>query len=529
MRRFIALLVLAGAALLLAPPASAADRDSVDAYLRHVARKVEEPGVYVDPLVVRQGKLTSAQVDAIRAQARRQSSSLHILVLPASRLTGRPRGRHLGLPRLPPPPDLLARLHRVVGRPGTYALLTSAPTVGRRASRSTPTSGRAEARSTGPAPRWSSAIDCCAPDYAGMLRRFVDRSDVPRTASTHVNRQGHGPPPEFDSSFETSSGGIDTGGVFVVIVLIGVAVVGLALARGFSRSGSGRPSGPPPSVDELRAPLAQEIEQVRQEISAIDPTGGAPDPGVAGHVATARQALGQAHARSLSMSNPQDAQAVAAALADARYETAAATALRDGRPMPARTPPCFVDPRHGPSVTTRLYPPSGLNVPVPVCAACDASLVAGTQPVARSFQWGGNRYYPWMPYGPAWIYLMGYWGGQPFVQGLDHHASFVGGGRPRRSLTAAAPVSAGGGFGGGHHSGGGFGGGGHHGRRRLRWRHGWPRRRRRRRVVAAAVAEAGSAAEPAAAEATSHRAETGASPDPPTPGRAPGRRPTVGR
>ena len=461
MRRFTALLVLAGAALLLAPPASAADRDSVDAYLRQVARQVEEPGVYVDPLVVRQGKLTPAQVDAIRAQALRQSSSLHILVLPASRLTvdhGGVTSAHLAYR----PPDLLARLHRVVGRPGTYALLTSAPTQAAGQSfYAYQWAGGGTVYRTGAAV--SSAIDCCAPDYGGMLRRFVDRSDVPRTASTHVNRQGHGPPPEFDSSFETSSGGIDTGGVFVVIVLIGVAVVGLALARGFSRSGSGTPSGPPPSVDELRAPLAQEIEQVRQEISAVDPAGGAPDPGVAGHVATARQALDQAHARSLSMSTPQDAQAVAAALADARYETAVATALRDGRPMPARTPPCFVDPRHGPSVTTRLYPPSGLNVPVPVCAACDASLVAGTQPVARSFQWGGNRYYPWMPYGPAWIYLMGYWGGQPFVQGFDHHAAFMGGGHHGGPDSGGGAGFGGGGFGGGHHGGSGFGGGGHHG------------------------------------------------------------------
>jgi hypothetical protein len=461
MRRFVALLLLAGAALLLAPSASAADRDSVDAYLRQVARRVQEPGVYVDPLVVRQGKLTTAQIDAIRAQARRQSSSLHILVLPASRLTvdhGGVTSAHLAYR----PPDLLARLHRVVGAPGTYALLTSAPTQAAGQSLyAYQWPGGGTVYRTGAAVQ--SAIDCCAPDYADMLTRFVDRSDVPRPASTHVSRQRHGTPPGFgDRSFETSSGSIGfDSGALVVIILIGVVGVGIAVVRGLSRSGTSGVS--PPSVDELRAPLAEEIEQVRQEISAADTAAGASDPGVAAHLAAARQAMDLAHARSVTMSTSQDAGSVVAALADARYETAAATALRDGRPLPARTPPCFVDPRHGPSVTTRLYPPSGLDVPVPVCAACDASLVAGSQPVARSFQWGGSRYYPWMPYGPAWIYLMGYWGGQPFVQGLDHHASFMADGGHHGGPASGGGGGFGGGPGGGHHAGGGFGGGGHHG------------------------------------------------------------------
>ena len=492
MRRFVATLLLAGSALLLTPPASAGDRDTVDAYLRHAARQVEQPGVYVDPLVLRQGKLTAAQVDTIRSQARLQDSSLHILVLPASRLTvdhGGVTPAHLAYT----PSDLIARLHRFLGKPGTYALLTSAPTQAAGQSfYAYQWAGGGPVYRTGAAVQ--SAISCCAPDYHSMLRRFVDRSDVPRATKSHVIHQGRFPD-VGTGSVDTGGGGIGSTGVLVAIGLLGVIGGGITLARGFSGSGGSGGSGlspndPPPSVDELRAPLAEEIEQVRQEIAAADVSTGTTDPGVAAHLASARLALDQAHARSVTMSTAQDAQAVAGALADARYETAAATALRDGRPLPARTPPCFVDPRHGPSVTTRLYPPSGLSVPVPVCATCDASLVAGTPPVARSFQWGGARYYPWMPYGPAWIYLMGYWGGQPFVSSFDHHASFLAGGVDHHR----GPDSGGGaGFGGGgHHGGGGFGGGGHHGvggfggsgggggwRRRRRWRWRWTRRRRR--------------------------------------------------
>jgi hypothetical protein len=226
-------------------------------------------------------------------------------------------------------------------------------------------------------------------------------------------------------------------------------------------------------VDELRAPLGEEIEQVRQQLSAADTSPpGAADPAVP-RLAAARQALDQAHARLVAMSAPADAQAVTASLADTRYALSAAAALRAGRPVPARTPPCFVDPRHGPSVSTALYPPSGLSVPVPVCAACAAELAAGSQPAARSFVFGGTRMYPWMPYGPAWLYLYGYWGGQPFLNQLTHHGSFVGGAFGHGGHHA--PDSGGGhGFGGmtaggGHHGGGfgggglGGGGGGHHG------------------------------------------------------------------
>ena len=486
MRRWVALLVLAAAAaLLLAPPASAADRDTVDAYLRQVSRQVERPGVYVDPLVVRQGKLTPAQIDAIRALARRQSSSLHILVLPASRLTvdeGGVTSAHLAYA----PPDLIARLHRVVGKAGTYALLTSAPNQAAGQSfYAYQWAGDGPVYRTGAAVQ--DAIDCCAPDYHTMLRRFVARSDVPRGSSTHVLHQGDRVQPDVgdDDLFDTSSGNGGFGTVFLVIIALGVLGAVVAVARTISGSGSGfgsrRSGGRPVSVDELRAPLAEEIEQVRQEISAADTSTGAPDPAVAARLASARQALDRAHARSLTMSSADDARAVAGSLADARYETAAAIALRDGLPLPARTPPCFVDPRHGPSVTTRLYPPSGLNVAVPVCAACDASLIAGSQPVARSFQWGGNRYYPWMAYGPAWLYLTAYWGGQPFVSDLDHHASFLdAGGQPGPDSGGGSGFGGLGGFGGGGMGGGGFGGG--FGGGGGGWgRHGWRRRRGRRR------------------------------------------------
>jgi len=187
------------------------------------------------------------------------------------------------------------------------------------------------------------------------------------------------------------------------------------------RRGGTPVAAPPADPAELRAPLAQEIEDVRQQISQAEAAAaGSPSATdqVAPRIAAAREDLDRAHGRLTTMATPADVQAVTAALADARYEIAAATAVREGRPVPERTPPCFVDPRHGPSVASRLYPPSGIATPVPVCAACDAALAGGETPAARPLVLGGTTQHAWMPYGLAWWYLMGYWGQQPFVNDL---------------------------------------------------------------------------------------------------------------
>jgi len=94
--------------------------------------------------------------------------------------------------------------------------------------------------------------------------------------------------------------------------------------------------------------------------------------------------------------------------------------------VPDRTAPCFVDPRHGPSVTQLIYPESGLSTPVPVCAGCQASLGTGAQPRPRMLLHQGTWTNHWMAMGPAWIYLNGYWPGQPFVQqGFSHYQGFA--------------------------------------------------------------------------------------------------------
>jgi hypothetical protein len=67
---------------------------------------------------------------------------------------------------------------------------------------------------------------------------------------------------------------------------------------------------------------------------------------------------------------PEDLAPVSETLEEGRYAMAYAKAVLDGKPRPERRPPCFFDPRHGPSVEeVQWAPPGGAARPVPACAA----------------------------------------------------------------------------------------------------------------------------------------------------------------
>ncbi len=163
----------------------------------------------------------------------------------------------------------------------------------------------------------------------------------------------------------------------------------------------------------------------------------------------------------------EDLAPMSAALEAGRFSMASAKAILEGRPVPERRPPCFFDPRHGPSVEdVEWAPPDGAPRMVPACAADAQRVHDGLEPESRQVLAGaGGRMTPYWNapgyYGP---WAGGYFGGFP-MGGLFTGlllGSFLGGG------WGGYPVYAGGG------DGGGDGGGGW---RRRRWR-----RLRRRRL-----------------------------------------------
>jgi len=166
---------------------------------------------------------------------------------------------------------------------------------------------------------------------------------------------------------------------------------------------------------------------------------------------------------------PQDLAAVASALEEGRYEMASAKAVLEGREPPERRPPCFFDPRHGPSDRNVLWaPPGGEPREVPACAADALRIEQGGDPEQREVLVGGRTvpYYGvpgLMPYASGFY---GLWGGGLFPGFLL--GSMFGGGMWAPDAYAGASSDQGGdfdgGFGdgltGGDWGGGDFGGGG---------------------------------------------------------------------
>lgn len=82
--------------------------------------------------------------------------------------------------------------------------------------------------------------------------------------------------------------------------------------------------------------------------------------------------------------DPDAIKHVTEALEDGRYATSCVRARVDGKPLPTRTPPCFFNPQHGPSVENVDWAPvGGQPRPVPVCAADAERVAVGAEPAAR--------------------------------------------------------------------------------------------------------------------------------------------------
>ncbi|MEZ5094509.1 hypothetical protein [Nocardioides sp.] len=404
-----ALLVLAGGQ----PAAAAGTRGDVDHYLDQVADRATKPGVYVDPAVLEDDLIASDDVTALTRQAVKVSGPVRVMVLPVDRLTV-DKGGHTSADLAYRPAQLVRKIADRIDRKGTYAVLVTAPSRDDGASfyalqvvRGGPSYdiGRAT----------SAAIDCCSTDAAALLRRFLKEADHP-LASGKKGRSGGGPV-EIGASTTTASSGTGGPGALayggIIALIIGIGAAGVYTR--FRSTGSTPHGLDDPTAEALRGALTEEVEELRQRAKSLGPAVTGDREAVDARVEALRRLLDQAAGRAAGIRTSADAQSVARTLADARYEYAAATALRDGRPEPTRTPPCFVDPRHGLSVATMVYPSSDLTAPVPVCATCRTELAAGQQPRPRLLHYRGAWTDHWRAAGASWVYLHGYWAGQPFM------------------------------------------------------------------------------------------------------------------
>ena len=166
----------------------------------------------------------------------------------------------------------------------------------------------------------------------------------------------------------------------------------------------------------------------------------------------------------------QDFAPVSTALEEGRWAMESAKARLAGRTPPERRPPCFFDPRHGPSTRDVEWSPDGYPArEVPACEADAVRIESGEEPLTREVELAGPAHA--LLRRPGWMgpYSGGYYGGfGGFGAGLfggmilgDLMGDGFGGGYAYGADGGGGGGDfGGGGFGGGDFGGGDFGGGG---------------------------------------------------------------------
>jgi LPXTG-motif cell wall-anchored protein len=204
---------------------------------------------------------------------------------------------------------------------------------------------------------------------------------------------------------------------------VAIAAIGAAIAGGFvfirrRRNRAQLAAVKKVARDDLIA-LAEDVQELEHRVEGKPKAREAYDRALA--------AYEQASSTFDRAGSPEQLSAVAESLDEGRHEMALAEAELEGRKPPERRPPCFFDPRHGPSMRdVEWAPPGGSPRLVPACEADAQRVERGEEPQSREVPVKGAM----VPYWSAPAYG-GYFGG--FLPGLLIGTSlgdWGGGGEP---------------------------------------------------------------------------------------------------
>ncbi|HZG02695.1 MAG TPA: hypothetical protein VE546_03785 [Streptomyces sp.] len=366
--------LLAVVAALLGPAGSARAATGLD----EVGAALRENPVYVDPAA--SDKLSGSEAARLTEQIRSGDVPIYVAVLPADSSYGGDA--------------VFDRLRSEVGRPGVYAVA-----LGSRfgaASDDSVLRGRVAASLAEENLREHSD----QPDR--ILSGFV--TDVQSAARDGDSGAGDRGP----------AGGGSGGGVLVgfLVVLAVFALGGLFLVR---RSRRQQQEQERAELEQVRGAVEEDITAYGEALDRLDFSPSA--PGVTQEMLDdyrrALDAYERAKEASAAARRPEDVRAVTEALEDGRFSLAVLDARREGREPPERRPPCFFDPRHGPSVRDAEWaPPGGSARSVPVCAADATRIEDGLDPAVRTVPTATGERVPYWDAGPAYgPWMGGYFGG----------------------------------------------------------------------------------------------------------------------
>ncbi|MGW2648229.1 hypothetical protein ACWC2T_25665 [Streptomyces sp. NPDC001393] len=358
------------AALVLVVATAFAPVASADTSISAVAQALRRSPVYVDPAASAQ--LPKADADALAKRIKDANRPLFIAVLPAGY----------------PTTNLFADLRAATGITGLYGIRLGDRFDARADSSVMPATARRNlvASVQGEAAR-------------AQLTDFTDRA--------LANMGGHAP-----KSWGGAGGGSSaTALIAVAAVLVAGGAGAYALVRRNRRRHAEEQRA---ALDRLRVVVDEDITAFGEELDRLDfqPAEPGADDAMRADYEHALDAYETAKQRMAAASRPEDVRTVTEALEDGRFSLARLAARREGRPLPERRPPCFFDPRHGPSVSDATWtPPGGAPRQVPVCAADATRLADGRDPVIREVdtEYGRRPYWDAGPaYGP---WAGGYFGG----------------------------------------------------------------------------------------------------------------------
>ncbi|MFJ2091716.1 hypothetical protein ACIOEW_20965 [Streptomyces sp. NPDC087901] len=413
------LLLLSAAALLLAPAAPAATGAST---VDDVAQALRKSPVYVDPAAA--GQLSRSQADALTKKIKDADKPVFVAVLPQSSAF--------------PADSVLRTLRTDTGITGVYAVRLG------------------DGFNAGADPRVMSqqavqnltaAVKTPGADTsaATQLNAFVDRAVEQARGNAPSSWGG-------DASPGRSSA---TAGLIAVgaVVVLGGAGAYTIVRRNRKRKEAEEQA----ALDKLRVVVDEDITAYGETLERLDfhPAEPGADDTMRADYEGALDSYESAKSRMEHARHPSDVRGVTQALEDGRYSLAVLDARRTGGELPARRPPCFFDPRHGPSVADASWTPSGGTArEVPVCGADEIRLRSGEDPMSRTVDMGDGSRRPYWEAGPAY----GPWAGGYFGGGLLPGllvGTMLG---SMLSTPAYAAEYGGGDFGGGDYSGGDFSG-----------------------------------------------------------------------
>lgn len=258
---------------------------------------------------------------------------------------------------------------------------------------------------------------------------------------------------------QSSSGGFWFLGVMLLILLAAAIAIWFAVRSSRRKSAA--------QLAAVKDAIDKDITEYGERLVAFDTKD--PDFDEAGQqdMTRALDSYETAKKASDSMRTPADATNVTSALEDGRFALACVTARINKQPLPERRPPCFIDPRHGPSVADVPWVIPGVAArEVPMCAADKQTVIDGGQPQGMTVG-SAKGQVPYWQAGPEYApYARGYY--SPFGNVMTGVMVGTMMGGMWSSPAAAAPAQqptgwdagqgSGWSFGGG--SGGDFGGGG---------------------------------------------------------------------